>query len=448
MKKKAQPKTSEKLSAAAWVLALATLALAIYQWVELAALRRGMKPACAINATFNCESVWNSPLADSLYGLTGVPVAGLGVVWGLAAAALAFTLWQRVRQGKEDGPFVFAVRVVAAIGLLATLVFAAESLRMGAVCITCVGTYALTGAFAIVAWFLSARPFKPLPFELREGLKWSVAALFVAYVAGLTASVMAPTRKVTQAELLARAESVEVQGAGTDDERKLEAYLKGLGADQRQALSDLLEEYRLSRPKGTLPAPRTVWGPADAPVKIVDFTDIRCGHCGNLSATLQVLKRVAPPGALSIEPRYYPLDAECNPGMKGSDKTGVRCLGAKVQLCLEPAPDFWTLREKLFEAQHALTTPEKVMDIASSGSVSRQALEACVQSPETAKKLSEDLAFAESQGITGTPLVLVNGKQAPPLGPLLYALALTRGNADAAIFKSLPAPKPHDHSAH
>src|SRR5687767_9061603 len=73
-------------------LALAEVGLSIFQWNELLTLRAGGTTSCGINATVNCETVWNSAFASRMHGLTGLPVAGLGVVWGLVAAVVAGAL--------------------------------------------------------------------------------------------------------------------------------------------------------------------------------------------------------------------------------------------------------------------------------------------------------------------------------------------------------------------
>src|SRR5687768_12441152 len=134
--KKPPVKTSRTLAMVLLGLAVATLGLSIFQWAELVALRKGVKPSCAINSTLNCETVWNSELATAIHRALGIPVAGLGVVWALAAVALAAALVWRVRKGQEAGPFVFGARVLALIGLGAIAVFAIESFRTGSVCLT------------------------------------------------------------------------------------------------------------------------------------------------------------------------------------------------------------------------------------------------------------------------------------------------------------------------
>jgi len=142
------------------------------------------------------------------------------------------------------------------------------------------------------------------------------------------------------------------------------------------------------------------------------------------------------------------LDGACNPGIdpKYTDG-GLRCLAAKAQICLENAPDYWELREKLFALQSSLT-PDTVREIASSGSVSRSQLDACVNSPETTRRIHEDVVYAQQHDIHGTPLVVVNGREVPPHMAVLYALVMAGGDANAPAFRVLPKPQPtvaHSH---
>src|SRR5581483_1458421 len=136
-------------------------------------------------------------------------------------------------------------------------------------------------------------------------------------------------------------------------------------------------------PATPVPPARVLWGPPDAPMKLVDFTDVLCGHCRMLVGLLGELRKAVPYGKFSIEPRYFPLDGECNPRLGPPRGDGIRCTGAKAQICLEGAKDYWELHEKLYEHQQELTSKEKVIEIASSGSVPRAQLEACINAPET-----------------------------------------------------------------
>src|SRR5262249_12227580 len=101
-KQKAQ---APQLSALSPVLLLGTSAalslLALFQWMELVVVRSGGNSVCNINQTVNCEAVWNSEFASRIHSLVGLPVAGLGEVWGLTAFCGSCFLVYRALSGSS-----------------------------------------------------------------------------------------------------------------------------------------------------------------------------------------------------------------------------------------------------------------------------------------------------------------------------------------------------------
>ena len=81
----------------------------------------------------------------------------------------------------------------------------------------------------------------------------------------------------------------------------------------------------------------------------------------------------------------------------------------------------------------------------------RTQLEACLNSPETSRKLLEDIRYAAQHHIQGTPLVVVNGREAPAFVPFLSALIMAGGDTSAPAFGVLPPPRTltaDDHAGH
>lgn len=434
------------------VLGVAASVLSVFQWSQLLTLRAGGSTVCGVSDTVNCETVWNSPFATRLHELFGIPVAGLGLVWGLTVVALSALYLARARSGKPVGPVAQGLKLAAIAGVVSVLVFAFASFQTGVVCPTCLGTYALVAAIAGVAW-------KGLPAggEWVPGLQWTVGITVVVFIAVLLPGRSLSTPQPKAGDLLPPAPPVASSTSpGTGAEAvtpvSLEAYLRGLPMAQQQFISNALAQYRHGVPQAAAAPARHRYGPANAPVKIVEWTDSKCPHCKSLVEELAVLKKRVPEGKLSLEARQFPLDGSCNPAMpkRGPDAPTVRCVAAKAQICLEGAPDFWTLREKLFAAQAVLDT-ERVLEIASSGSVSRMQLDACISSAATAAKIQEDTSYALRYQFTGTPLVVVNGRQAMPSAPFLYALVMADGNPSAPAFDVLPPPRAmpqDDHAGH
>src|SRR5258707_2307860 len=320
------PITPVMLLATSYALSL----LALFQWMELVLVRSGGQSICNINQTINCEAVWNSQFASRIHDLLGLPVAGLGMVWGLTAFGASCLLVYRALSGASVRLPSAVIRLVGGVGLLASLVLALESFRAGALCLTCLGTITLVVLYDLVAWKLLPQPLSAMRQELKPALAWSAGLAIASYFLLLGPGLATPHAKSNLGQ-------VDPVGSSTSEGNtdSLKAYLSGLSKPEQQAVSTSLATYRRS------PAPelrnfpvRRRLGPANAPVKFVEFTDIRCSHCAQLLEVMKQIEKVVPSDRISIEARNFPLDAACNPALKGSDGTGMRCLGAKAQICL------------------------------------------------------------------------------------------------------------------
>lgn len=221
----------------------------------------------------------------------------------------------------------------------------------------------------------------------------------------------------------------------------LAEFLKSLPPNVQQGMSDSLLLYRNAPRinKATDPK-RLIFGAADAPTRIVEWTDIRCPHCKNLEAALTEIRQNTPPGSWSEEARHFPLDSECNPYVqRPSDGSGVSCLAAKVQICLTGSPEIDRVRATMFKEQRTLTR-DRIWKIAAPDAAQRKKLEACVKSPQTATILKEDLDYAVQHKLEGTPLVAINNRKAVSAPTMIYTMIMMGGRDDAPGFKVLPPP--------
>lgn len=403
--------------------------LAVYQWYELLELRAGHTPACAVNETLNCGAVWNSPFAHRVHDLLGLPVAGLGVLWGLVALLLAGLVAMK-GLGAAGRPFVGGAKLTAGVGVLSVVTFVAASFAAKAVCLTCLGTYALVAVYGVGALGLLDRPGLPSSAELGAALGWCLVLTVPAFLLLLIPGGRTP-----------KAAEVKVPVVqNPSDPNSVDAIFDSMGPQEKLQTAWARAQWQKGQPKDVSMYPvRHRSGPADAKVKVVEFTDILCGHCAQFNALMGEIERLAPPGSLSVEPRYYPLDAECNPTMKNTAGDGVRCFGAKLQLCLESNPRFHELRNELFANQQRLDQ-QLMLSIATKYGAQPMVLQACIASADTQARLNQDIEYATRHGIQGTPLVLLNGREAPPAPAFLLGMVLSGGNADAPFFQKLPPP--------
>jgi serine/threonine-protein kinase len=447
-KAKPSPRSSQNpdadpVSAASLALLAALGALAafwaLFLWGELRVSRAGGTAFCGLGSSQDCAAVWDSAFAATLHRSSGLPVAAWGLVWGLVALALPIAALRWLAEERSRGPLVSAIRFNAAAGVVAVFVLAAVSFSERAFCTGCFVTYLVVAGYAgiaLVAWRRAGLP------EAARGLSLAGGATIGAYFLLLYPGMHTP-RSGAEAgrRALERAGQPAASAGDAERDRVLGQFVSSLSAGERQTLADSLHQYRQA-PGFPLSTPRSLFGEPAAPVRITEFTDILCSHCAELHLTLERLRKMAQPGSFSVEPRQFPLNAECNPLVQRRDAP-VRCLAARAQICLEGRPGAFEFSGELFARQKTLT-PEIVFERAAPH-VPRAELEACLASPETEAKLRSDVETAQQHHLDGTPLVLVNGRKGSSFGPFLYAMVLTGGGPDHPAFDALPAANPNAH---
>ncbi|MFP5344648.1 MAG: thioredoxin domain-containing protein [Gammaproteobacteria bacterium] len=422
-------------------LSLAALAVTLYQWVELAALRSGGNaPLCTISATFNCAGVWNSSLSESVHRYTGIPVAGWGVAWSVVALILSGLLWQRARQTQPAADIIQALRLITGAGALIALLLLGYSAAIKVFCPTCIVFYALVWGSAWLAFF----KLKP------DGTRWAQPALLTGGVLAVTlAALIYPGLRTPVQDLATAALSTVTQETGAPAPSApvtqgppLEQFLASLPPGVQEAVSFSLDMYRKSKPVPGMPDPKRVsFGPALAPVHLVEWTDIRCPHCKNMEQALEEIRRITQPGSWTQESRHYPLDTQCN-RYALRDGGGISCLAARVQICLRGTPELARVRGAMFAQQDSLSI-ERIWQISAGGDTARRkSLETCVNSPETGRILQEDIESANKHDFTGTPLVVINGRKGTAAPAFIYGMILAQGRDNDPAFAVLPPPPP------
>lgn len=419
------------------VIAILALALSVYQWLELIQIRTsGSTPLCSLNETINCATVWNSPLADKIHELTGIPFAGWGVAWAAIVFFLAIELFILARKGNPLGSTILALWLTTGTGVFISLALFAYSISIRVLCPTCFLFYILVAAAAVVTF----RYLKPSDWKLKQAILQSVGLLLI-----ILAVLLYPGNKTpSQAQGLANIKTLTINSANSDQNaHPLAKFLLSLNPNVRQLVSDARAMYRAStlidRP---VDINRLITGNARSPVHLIDWIDIRCPHCKHLDEALTQIRRATPANSWSEEGRHFPLDSECNPYMTRTDGSHIACLGARMLICLGGSPKGHQVRSMFFQKQGKLSIDD-MWNIAAASPAQRKSLEECVKSKATKKMLQEDIDYATQHHIKGTPLVVINGRQAPNFPPFIYAMIIAGGNSNAEGFDVLPPPREH-----
>lgn len=139
-------------------------------------------------------------------------------------------------------------------------------------------------------------------------------------------------------------------------------------------------------------------GPANAPVVVVAFSDFQCPFCKRVLPSLQ--KMQAEYGdRVRLVFRDFPLSIH--------DEAFV---AAEAGQCANDQDKFWPYHDKLFENQEQGLAPDKLKEYARQVGLDGGKFDACLDGGTHRAAVEQDLAEAETYGVTGTPTFFVNGR--------------------------------------
>jgi len=163
--------------------------------------------------------------------------------------------------------------------------------------------------------------------------------------------------------------------------------------------------------KGPPPPDMTVWkvpvgtspvrGKADALVTMVMFSDFQCPYCKRVEPTIEQLRRdygdrlrvVWKDQPLSFHPRAMPA-----------------ALFARSARQQKGDPAFWTVHDKIFDAQPKLEDSDLEAIARASGIDAAKAM-AAVRGKTFAKAIEDDVGLADDVQASGTPHFFINGRR-------------------------------------
>ncbi len=154
------------------------------------------------------------------------------------------------------------------------------------------------------------------------------------------------------------------------------------------------------------------FGPADAPVTIVEFGDFECPDC---KAEAPILRRDLPEGfngKVRVIFKNYPLES-VHPWAHAAAIAG-RCVYQQGD-----AP-FWKFYDWIYQNQDEITGENlnsKVLAWAGENSVDTVKLGQCLDTKATDAEVNRSIAEGRELGINGTPTLFINGRK---IGGLMW----------------------------
>ncbi|GAB4428947.1 MAG: thioredoxin domain-containing protein [Chloroflexi bacterium OHK40] len=182
-------------------------------------------------------------------------------------------------------------------------------------------------------------------------------------------------------------------------------------------------EQRIARNLGPIvvsehPAPPNAepngraWGPADAPIQVVEYADYECESCGYFARTYEaeVIEAFAATGKVRFEIRNAPFHGE------GSRNA------AAAAYCAAEQNAFWPMHDTMFLNQPTIegTGPQvfsqaRLNEMAAGLGLDTAAFGQCLGSGKYAAQVEADYAETGRVGVTGTPTFVINGQMYPAI---------------------------------
>jgi len=142
----------------------------------------------------------------------------------------------------------------------------------------------------------------------------------------------------------------------------------------------------------------TARGPADAPVTIVVWSDFECPHCRiSMPIVEEVFAKYSP--RVRLVHKFYPLRAH-------SHAEGA----ARAAIAAQNQGRYWEMERTLFAHQNAQTMGD-LERYATELQLDVQRYREDLFAERTNKILSRDRDEADRAGLSGTPFILVNGRE-------------------------------------
>jgi protein-disulfide isomerase len=152
-----------------------------------------------------------------------------------------------------------------------------------------------------------------------------------------------------------------------------------------------------------------VKGPADAPIKVVEFADFMCPGCQAASNALRSYYAQQGPD-INLTFKNYPLESTCNPAIARSVHNGA-CELALGSICASEQGLFWPYHDRIFSRSWEVATRQDVLEHGVAAGLNKTKLETCLASSEAKSKLALQVQEGFGVQVQSTPTILVNGKK-------------------------------------
>lgn len=216
----------------------------------------------------------------------------------------------------------------------------------------------------------------------------------------------APAVTKSDLDFIKAYENVKLTASATiaPGDGRLEAAIRGARIEQARAQL-IAGVTPIAKPENLLPAPRvqvstanaSLVGPANAPVRVVIFTDFECPYCRESEMTLKTLREKYG-DRLALYYLNYPLPTHEH-AMPAAHAAAAAAAQGK----------YMAYHDVLFSHQQDLAHPDFGAWATAAG-LDRAAFEKAMQTDAPKRRVDADIREGVAAGVSGTPTFVVNGR--------------------------------------
>jgi protein-disulfide isomerase/uncharacterized membrane protein len=359
------------------ILGMIDTALLTAQHYRIANEGLMQKSFCTLSQLIDCDTALTSPYARTL----NIPNSELGFLF--YTLILVFCLWALSSQKWQ--------KVISAFLLLAATLALGFAAYMGyrltatlhVICLMCIISHALTLIIFICSW-------RACPIKIHRVIAFLIDKENLGKSIVLTCTWFA----IFSLGILFF--------HGTNEK----AHAPVLQFNKQQ----LIKHFYSQTPVEINVENRPTWGPDDAAITIVDFSDFQCPHCKRAAFSLKPYLGEYR-DQIRIVYMNFPLDSLCNPNIKHSIHASA-CIAAKAALCVftNKPEKFWDYHDLVFENQKKLSRSLLTQDLARKVGIESKEMSQCIASDAVNDMLAQDVAAGEKAKVSGTPAIYINGR--------------------------------------
>lgn len=140
-----------------------------------------------------------------------------------------------------------------------------------------------------------------------------------------------------------------------------------------------------------------IWGPKDAPVTIIEFSDYECAFCRKWAAEIWPQIKEAYPNQVRLIYKDFPL-YQSHPNASPA---------AAAARCADDQGKYWLFHDRLFAA--TALSAQLFENIATSLGMDMAQWKQCLSANTYKAAIEADYQYGAQLGITGTPTFFING---------------------------------------